>query len=180
MQHTEIRMANHGVSTKSQFLAEIDKAWAAFNSHLARLSEVQMTTIHDEHGWTVKDHLTHMAAWEDSVVFFLQGRPRNEALGVEEPLFANGSFDEMNDVIQELRKALPLAVAIAQLQDTHKRLMSLLQPLTDADLNQPLRHYLPSSPDSDRRLAIDIIRDNTVDHFSEHLAWIEALVSPPE
>jgi hypothetical protein len=172
-------MVDRGFSTKSQLFAEIDKAWAALECYLARLSEAQMTTVHDEHGWTVRDHLTHMAAWEDSVVFFLQGKPRYEALGVEESLFSNGPFDDMNEVIQQLRKDLSLAEATAQLQSTHGQLMSLLQPLTDADLNHPLRHYLPSSPASDRRRAIDLIRDNTAGHFSEHLGWIEALVAAP-
>jgi hypothetical protein len=172
-------MANPSNSTKAQLLSEINKAWGALNSYLARITELQMTTIHDGHGWTVKDHLTHLAAWEDSVVFFLQGKPRYEALGVQETLFASGSFDEMNAVIQQLRKSLSLAEATAQLRSTHAYLISLLQAMTDADLNRPLRHYLPSSPAGDRRHAIELIRDNTVDHFSEHLAWMETLVSAP-
>lgn len=173
-------MADRTITMKTQLLAEIHKAWVALIAALARLTEAKMTAVHDEHGWSVKDHLTHMAAWEESVVFFLQGRPRNEALGVEESLFASGSFDEMNDVIQELRKGLSLAEAIAQLRSTHDDLMTSLQLLTDADLSQPLRHDHPNSPASDRRLAIDLIRDNTADHFSEHLAWIEALVRIPD
>jgi hypothetical protein len=173
-------MTNPSNSTKAQLLTEINKPWDALNSYLARLTEPQMTTIHDEHGWTVKDHLTHLAAWEDSVVYFLQGKPRHEALGVEESLSARGSFDEMNAVIQQLRKSLSLAEATAQLRNTHANLLSLLQAMTDTDLNRPLRHYLPSSPAGDRRHTIDLIRDMAVDHFSEHLGWMEALVSAPE
>ena len=169
-------MADLGITTKAHLLAEIDKAWATLNSLLARLSETQMIAAHDEHGWAVKDHLTHIAAWEDSVVVFLQGKPRYEALGIDQALFESGSFDAMNEVIQWSRKHLSLPEAIAQLQSTHTRLMSLLQPLSDADLIQPLRHFLPSSPATDRRRAMDLIYDNTADHFSEHLAWIDAHV----
>jgi hypothetical protein len=168
-------MAERSSSVKAQLLAEIDKAWADLNTFFAGLSEAQMTTLHDGQGWTVKDHLTHIAAWEESVIFFLHGRPRHEALGIEEPLFAKASFDEINAVIQRLRKDLSLSQAASQLQTTHARLMSLLQPLSDADLNQPLRHYLPSSPADDRRRAVDLIRDNTSGHFSEHLPWMRAI-----
>ena len=173
-------MADPGITTKALLLSEIDRSWAALNSLLAGLSETKMTAAHDEHGWTVKDHLTHMAAWEDSVVVFLQGKPRCGALGVDEALFESGSFDGMNEIIQRLRQHLSLPEAMAQLKSTHTRLMSLLQPLSDADLNQPLRHFLPTSPATDRRRAMDLIHDNTADHFSEHLAWIEALVAHSE
>ena len=173
-------MADSSITTKAHLVAEIDKSWAALNSLLAQLSETQMTVAHDEHGWAVKDHLTHIAAWEDSVVVFLQGKPRYEALGIDQALFESGSFDEMNAVIQRLRKHLSLPEAMAQLKSIHDRLMSLLQPLSDADLNQPVRHFLPSSPATDRRRAMDLIHDNTADHFSEHLAWIEALIAHSE
>ena len=173
-------MADRGNSMKTELIAEIEAAWAALHSYLAQLSEAQMTTVHDHQRWTVKDHLTHMAAWEESVVVFLQGRPRYEGLGVDESLYSSASFDDINDVIKQHYQALTLAQATAQLQAAHRRLMALLQPLTDADLSQSLRHFLPSSPVDDRRQAINIIRDNTSAHFSEHLVWIKALVSPRE
>jgi len=172
-------MASRSVTTKADLVSVIDKAWDALHSSLARLSETQMTASHDEQGWAVKDHLTHIAAWEDSVVAFLQSRPRHEALGIDQALFEGGSFDEMNEVIQRLRKHLSLPEAIAQLKSTHTRLMSLLEPLSDADLNLPVRHFLASSPATDRRRAMDLIHDNTADHYSEHMVWIEALVARP-
>jgi hypothetical protein len=173
-------MADQNIQTKSQLLAEIDKSWVALNFSLARLSEAQMTTVQDGHGWTVKDHITHMAAWESSVVFFLQGKPRSAGLGVAQSLFETRPIDEINEAIQQLHKDLSLAGATSQLQTTHRQLISLLNPLTDADLNQPLGTDHPELTDSDQRRVIDIIRDNTSGHFSEHLGWIEALVSPVE
>jgi hypothetical protein len=58
--------------------------------------------------------------------------------------------------------------------------MGLLERLSEADLAQPLRHFLVSSHVDDRRRAIDIVRDNTSSHVSEHLVWIEALVRKNE
>jgi hypothetical protein len=171
-------MADLGIPTKGELMAEVGAAWALLHTSLARLSEAEMTTLHDSQGWTVKDHLTHIAAWEASVVSFLQGRPRHEGLGVDPSLYSNASFDDINAVIQTQRKDLSLEEATAQLQANHRRLLDLLEPLTDADLAQPLSHFLPGSPADDRRRAFDIVRDNTSAHFSEHLAWIEALVRP--
>ena len=170
-------MDNQDIQTKAQLLAEIDKSWIALNSYLDSLSEAQMTTVRDDHEWTVKDHITHLVAWENSVVFFLQGKPRSEGLGVKEFLFENGTIDEVNEVVQQLRKDLSLSEAASQLQSAHSQLISLIKSLNDADLHQPLNSYHPAAAGNDRRKIIDLIRDNTTNHFSEHLGWIEAFVS---
>jgi hypothetical protein len=170
-------MTEHPVITKAELLATIDPAWIALHTALDRLSDSQMTTIQDAQGWTVKDHIIHLAAWERSVVFFLQGEPRYAGLGVDQALFKNGTFDEINAAIFQQHKEMPLAEAMMQLHTVHKRLIALLGPLADADLQKPYREYMPDAIGDDR-LAIDVIYDNTTDHFKEHLDWIEAMVKP--
>jgi hypothetical protein len=153
----------------------IEPAWVALNAALDRLTDRQKTTLKDAQGWTVKDHLIHLAAWERSVVFFLQGQPRYAGLGVAQALYENGSADDINAAIFQQRKKMPLAEAIAQFRTVHEQLMQLLQPLTNADLHKPYRHYLPDELGDDR-LAIDVVYSNTIGHFAEHLEWIETLV----
>lgn len=163
------------MNTKAELLATIEPAWAALNAALDRLTDIQKTTIKDAQGWTVKDHLIHLAAWERSVVFFLKGRPRHAGLGVDQALYEIGSFDDINAAIFEQRKEIPLAEAVAQFRDIHRHLIQVLQPLADADLHKPYRHYLPDELGDDRS-AIDVIYGNTTGHFEEHLNWIETLV----
>jgi len=170
-------MAERRVTTKAELLAENERAWVALNAALDRLTEAHMTTITDAQGWTVKDHIIHLTAWERSVVFFLQGKPRHAGLGVDEALYLKGTDDEINAVIFQQRKDRPLSDAFAQFRDVHQQLLTLLQPLTDADLQKPYRHYLPNEPgDGDGPSASNVIYGNSADHFTEHLAWIEALV----
>jgi hypothetical protein len=76
-------MAELGSMTKEEFLAQVADAWDGFNAAVDRLSESQLTGTQDDQGWTVKDHLTHLAAWERSTISFLEGKPRHEGLGVE-------------------------------------------------------------------------------------------------
>jgi hypothetical protein len=170
-------MAERPVTTKAELLTDIDRTWVALNTALDRLTEPQMTTLRDAEGWTVKDHVIHLTAWERSTVFFLQGRPRHEGLGVDETVYLNGTDDDINAVIYQQRKDLPLAEALAQFRRTHQELMALLQPLTDEALNRRYRHYLPDEPGKgDGPPAINVIYGNTAHHFAEHLTWIEALV----
>lgn len=171
-------MTERQVTTKAELLADIEHAWAVLNAALDRLTPTQMTAFRDAQGWTAKDHLSHLTAWERSMVFFLQGQPRHAGLGVDEALYLKGDDDDINAVIHQQRKDLPLADALGQFRDTHQQLMKLLQPLTDADLLKPYRHYLPDEPgEEDGPPAINLIYGNSADHFTEHLAWIEALVN---
>ena len=169
-------MTNETITSKPQLHSEIDKTWAALNSYLASLSDAQMTTLHDDRGWTVKDHLTHLIAWEQSVVFLFHGKPRHQALGIEETLFASEDFDKQNEVIRRQRESMPLRDVLAQLQNVHGQLMDFLTPMSEADLNRPFRDYPPETPLEDRRSVMNLIQGDTSDHFSEHLVWIEAIV----
>ena len=147
------------------------------NSTLDRLGEAQKTGITDAQGWTVKDHIIHLTAWERSVAFFLQGKPRHAGLGVDEALYLNAKEDEINAVVFPRNKDILLADALAEFRDTHEQLVKLVRPLTDADLQDRYRHYLPDEPgDGDGPPAINVIYGNSAHHFTEHLAWIKAIV----
>ena len=163
--------------TKAELLADIERTWAALNQGLARFTEAQMTTLRDQEGWSVKDHLIHLEAWERSVVFFLQGRPRHKGLGVEEAVYLTGDMDRINAVIQKQRRELPLADALAQMRNTHEQLLKLLEPLSDADLEKTYRQYVTDElGEGEGPTATSVIVSNTSEHYSEHLEWIEVLV----
>jgi hypothetical protein len=165
-------------SNKTDLLLAIDQAWREISAALDRLSEAQSTTIRDAQGWTVKDHVMHMAAWERSMVYFLQGLPRHAGLGIDATLYLEGSVDAINAAIQQQSQDFTLAAVRAELRDTHQQMMLLLYPLTDADLHKPYRHYLPDEPgEGDGPPAINLIYGNTAEHFAEHLGWIQALAT---
>ena len=164
--------------TKSELLSDLERDWTALNTALDRLTETQITSPTDAQGWTVKDHLMHLAAWEQSVVGLLHGQPRHVALGVDEALYLAGDEDAINSAIQHQTAAAPLIDVVARLRLTHLQLLAALLPLSDADLHLPYRHYLPDEPaDGDGPPAIDVIANNSARHFVEHLPWIEALAN---
>ncbi len=165
------------VTTKTELLADIERAWTALDQVLARLTVAQMTTLRDAQGWTVKDHIIHLAAWERSVVFFLQGKPRHAGLGVDESLYLNGSADDVNAVVFQQHRDLPLSDAQADFRDVHATLLKLLQPLTDDDLLKSYRQYLPDEPgEGEGPRALELVYGDTAGHVDTHLPWIKALV----
>jgi hypothetical protein len=162
---------------KAELLSDIDQTWTKLNEALDRLTPEQMTQIRDPQGWAVKDHLTHLAAWERSVVVFLQGKPRYVGLGIEKELWG-GDEDAENAAIQTRHKDMPLAEALADLRYVHSQLMKLIEPMSDSDLYKANSDYqLHTSGERDERPVIGMIYGNTANHFREHQEWIERLVS---
>ena len=164
--------------SKAELEREIEGAWDRLNGALDRLTPAQMTEVRDAEGWAVKDHLIHLAAWERSVVVFLQGRLRHEGLGVDEQLYLRGDDDEINAAIQEQQQDISVAEAVAALRAVHGQLLRLIEPLGDNDLYKPSSQYQPDATgEPDERPIIGMIYSNTANHFREHQEWIESLVS---
>ena len=164
--------------TKADLMAGFDASWPSLKEALDQLSAEQMTGLTDAAGWSVKDHLSHLAAWENSVVVLLRGRPRHEGLGIDEELYVNGTEDAVNDAIYQRDHALTVDEARDRLRDIHAQLLAELAPLDDADLNQPMRHFLPDwTGQGDGPPIIAVIHGNSAEHFADHLAWIRTLTS---
>jgi hypothetical protein len=169
-------MTEHTPTTKAELLADLDQTWTALNATLDCLSVAQMTSNHDSAGWTVKDHISHLIAWERSALFLLQGQPRHAGLGIDEAVYLGGDEEQINAAIFRACKNIPLEAALADLRTLHHQLIAALKPLTDADLQASYRHYLPVEPgEGDGPPAMDVIYSNSANHYREHMPWIQTL-----
>ena len=166
------------VTKKVDLIAHIERDWAAINALLNSLSETQLTDIRNADGWAIKDHIAHLTAWEQGVIAFLTGIPRHQGLGVPEEVYLSDDVDVINAAIFKNRKDLSLDEVQQAFQSKHQQLMQLVEPLTDEDLAKPYSHYLPDEPgEGDGPPAINIIYGNTANHFREHQAWIEEMLT---
>lgn len=164
-------------NVKDNLLSDIEAEWGALNAALDKLDETQMTEIRDAQGWSVKDHLIHMAFWERGVCFFLQGKPRHMGMEIDEQLFSKGNFDEINAVIQQAQKDMSMAEVQALLHYCHRQLLHQVKGMSDADLLKPYRRYTPEeSGEGEGPPVYNMIYANTASHFAEHREWIVKLV----
>lgn len=141
------------------------------------LSEQQLITPGAD-GWTIKDHLVHLAAWERSALALLQRRPRHGGLGIDEATYAAHDVDRVNDAIFRANRDRPLADVLRDLQETHTQTRSLLERLSPEDLAQSYSQYLPEPGDetAPQRPVRDWVVGNTYAHFDEHRDWITAQI----
>jgi uncharacterized damage-inducible protein DinB len=124
-------------------------------------------------GWTVKDHLAHVATWEHSLIGLIEGRDRLPAMGVHEPL--GEDTDAINAAIQKLHAGETPEQALKYFRDSHASLMAVLEKLSEADLQKPYSHFQPADPD-ERRPVVNWVAGNTYEHYAEHIGWIDQLV----
>ncbi len=163
---------------RAEALDALDEAWARLREMVDRLGEERLTGPADASGWNGKDHLTHLAAWERSMVFLFQGHPRHEGLGIDEATYQSHDIDAINAQIRIATQHLSLDQALEDLDATHRLLRALVADLTDEDLQQTYSHFLPDEAGiDDGQPIIGRLDHNTRRHFHEHIGYIESIAA---
>lgn len=168
-------MSDQSHLSKSHLLDEINSAWTAVNDALDALTAEQITGPTDTAGWTVADHLTHLAAWADWAAGMVDGIPGWQALGIPESAYG-GDMDAENEAIRQHRAAPSAAAARAGLQQAHGRVLDRLVALTEAQLAAPYRERREGdAPEQAIASLGEVIHAETADHYREHLPWMQTL-----
>ena len=166
------------VSDKSELLRLIDQEWGALQTTINGLNADQLTRPTNAGGWTAKDHIAHLAAWENSMVFLLQGKARHEGLGIPESVYLIGGEDPINDVIFQNVRNIPLDDVKQRLADVHQQMLALLDSLSDEALQLTYSDYLPNEPGRDDGSPIlNRVFGNTAHHFDLHRPYIERIAN---
>ena len=67
---------------KAELLAALQTGWGDFFVYLSQFSDQQMIQPTDAGGWTAKDHVVHLAMWENGLNALLQRISRHEYMGI--------------------------------------------------------------------------------------------------
>ncbi|MDX1995242.1 MAG: ClbS/DfsB family four-helix bundle protein [bacterium] len=163
---------DHDALTKANLQRRMALGWDEFQAYLASLSETQLTQPTDAAGWTVKDHLIHLATWENGALHLLDGKPQRETMDIPADIWTQGD-DAINAVIHKRTHDLPLEDVLRTLNETHARMLQKLEATPEEALLLPLRHYQPDS--TEERPVIWWIIGNTMMHWGDHLPWMKAI-----
>lgn len=150
----------------------IETSWAELADLVDQISAASGLTTVGADGWTVKDHVAHVGAWERSLLALIVGQSRAAAMGVSET--AEGT-DAINEEIRKLHAKDTPEEALAYFRDSHAQMVAELGKLSDADLQKPYSAFQPSEPD-EKRPVVGWVAGNTYEHYAEHIAWINHLI----
>ncbi|HXD97086.1 MAG TPA: DinB family protein [Candidatus Acidoferrum sp.] len=139
-------------SSAQRVLRRLDQAWAAFRQSYAGLSDAELSEPRAVGEWSVKDIVAHVTTWEAEALQYLPliaegGRP---------PRYSRyGGIDAFNAQTTERKRGLSIQDVLRDLDDTHRRLVDLVQRAPTALLEGSTRFR--------RRLRLD-----TYGHYPQH------------
>src|SRR5881275_2707793 len=137
---------------KQQLLKHLEKAWTAIKESYAGLSDSQLMEPDVMGNWSVKDILAHVTTWEEEALKYLPliitgGRP---------PRYIQyGGIDAFNAQMTKQKRDLALSDVLAQLDETHHRLLDYIRSVPDEHFTRATRFR--------RRLRLD-----TYSHYPLH------------
>jgi uncharacterized protein (TIGR03083 family) len=161
------------VSEGGRLLPRIDAAWAELDALVDALGPNGLTRA-TSGGWAVKDHLTHVAAWELWLIGLLGRTNRWVAMGITDR--GKKTVESVNKQVHALHRGKSAAEAVAYFRETHEQLISALESMTDADLALPYVDYQPGAAGeegSDQAVVVWVAA-NTYEHYAEHVGWLRA------
>ena len=154
-------------------ISRIEAGWKRLGELVNQVEDAAGLNKVGADGWTVKDHLAHVAAWEHSLLALIEGHDRERAMGLSG---AVEGMDNVNEAIRKLHQTDTPDEALDYFRDSHARLVSALGKLSDADLQKPYSHYQPADPD-EKGPVVGWVAGNTYEHYAEHIDWINQLLS---
>jgi hypothetical protein len=151
-------------ATKETLLARIRDGYNMFASLLRGIRPGDQARPLDDGGWSVAEHVAHLASWEQLALAVLTGGQPYEAMGISAEEWQQDT-DGINDALQRKHAGVAFDAARSLQQEVHASLMAAIVASTDAELLRPLG---AGETDTVR----DLIAANTHEHYDEHAGWI--------
>ncbi len=164
---------NTNAMTREKLLHEIASSWNELQAYIGSLTVEQLTGPTDAAGWTVKDHLIHLAMWVQAGYGILDGKLKREVLDITPEIWEQDD-DPINAVLQKRYRSMPLDEVKQTLQQHHDHFLNKLDTMSEEDLQLPHSHYQAES--TEKRPIIDFVFWDTAEHYREHIPWIKAII----
>lgn len=158
-----------------EVLEDIHSARAEIEAIIDQLSPEQMTGATDEGGWSIKDHLAHIAEWQRRGLAIIEGRTSWEALGIDRETWESKDIDEINQIIYERHKDESLREVLTDFRKTQEKVILTLEQMNEDDLDRAI----PDSFNEKYRRVIDLVEANFSGHDRDHVEDIRELANQP-
>lgn len=168
------------IETKSDLIDALNEAQEQLESFLNTLTTEQMTNAQDAAGWSVKDHLAHLIAWQNGMTALLQFQPRWPAMGLTDEFVQQheGDYDAINQRVITPYRDKPADTILALRMESDTQFRQTLDGLSDEQLRRPYSHYQPNEPGEETDEPImNWVAANSALHIIEHLPWMKRIMA---
>lgn len=158
----------NGTPTRAELLEKIRLSRQELEDTLSGLTPEQMGRPVLPGGWSAKDALAHIAAWEGRMLHLIDLAVHNQAPEPGELVFSQEDIDQFNEKTFVQNRDHPLDDVQADFQRSYAQSMQVIAGLPDGELFGPCRHsWLEGQP------LWRIVAANTYWHYPEHADEIE-------
>jgi hypothetical protein len=153
-------------TTHDELLGRIDREWTRLNDLIRRMTPAQLETPISG-GWSPKDHLAHVTAWERYLIgTVIGGRPAAVSFGLDPAVFTEDlDIDAENDLLVAASASKSLAQVFDEFHAVHAEARAAVASINFADWVSRTRPW-------DDRPLLDWIAGNSYDHYLEHWQWL--------
>lgn len=160
---------------KENVLSRIKASYSRLYDFVEDLEGAAITKNLDRDGWTIKDILAHIAAWEDVLRgFHVQAQPFDQVVGMESADYWDTQQDEINEGFYQRYRDWSVEQVVSFARATHEHLVEILEALPEGALSDPPAHYGGEAPRQNP--LINYIAGNTYKHYEEHLTTIREIL----
>lgn len=160
--------------TKRELLDAMEQSHQDMVRLLASMSDAEKVAPILQGGWSAKDSLAHLVAWEKMTVDWMTRSLQGEHVKRFIPGFEYDTdeqhvpvMERLNQHLYEQNKERPLDEVMKDFRATHRVIFDFVAQLDERDIFDPDRFaWRKGSP------AADMIGGNTYDHYAEHQGWI--------
>jgi hypothetical protein len=158
---------------KSEMLENIRQEHARMEALLSSLDQAQLVAPILDNGWSIKDHIAHLVAWEKLMLGWVESSTRGQEPVRFTPEFVdtpeNGeeTMQRLNDRLYVQNRSRSPGDVLKDFRDTHTQVVEQLSLVSETDLFDPDRFpWRKGTP------LIATIAGNTYEHYQEHYGWI--------
>jgi hypothetical protein len=162
-------------TSADDILEEVHAARAEIEAIIDELSDEQMTQVQDDGGWTIKDHLAHIADWQRRGLGVIEGRPAWEAMGIDKETYQSLDIDGVNEILYERNRDRSLPEVLTEFRKTQEKVVLTLEQMNEDDLEREI----PTGFNERHPRIIDIARENFAGHDHDHVEDIRQLANEP-
>lgn len=160
-------------TSKVELLAFMQAQWDGLIRASDALRDAVWVGSTDSAGWTIRDHVGHVTAWQKAEIPLLTtGTPIPETTGMPVELWDAGDTDAINEWYRQSIVTKSPAEIRSERDLVFPALIAMVSALSDADLAAPAR--VRGLEQSDRSL-LTVMSENYGYHFDDHRVQIEVL-----
>ena len=158
--------------TKARLLESIEKEHEQLETILGSLDESQFTTPGAGNGWSIKDILAHITAWERKMCLWLEESLAGKIPQRPAPGLTWDDLDLLNQQIFEQNREKTLDEVLAEFKESYTTSLAMIKTITEEDLIDPDRFaWREGEP------LWKMIAGNTYLHYREHFEFFAGLPS---